>query len=274
MKQKHAHTLKALFHHPLQHDLRMSDIEALLLQLEASVEHLSDHRLKLQLPSGEIMVLHTAPGLKHSFLNEEGVLRLRRFLERAGITPEHPITPQQHPRGEQAKRLVIHLDHRGARLWWLQGDDVEKATLQPHGLWNDHQRLSHRHERDIAGQRAPLDYDYLDQLSTAVLKADRVVLLGHGHGQSDIRQLLRQYISRHHPVAEERMEQLIVDDTALSEEELLAVARKHFGNQAHRRLAQVAEKEIEETRKKEEKHKKATAADQMQSKPSQKNEKE
>jgi hypothetical protein len=237
MKQKHARILKALFHHPLQHDLRMSDIEALLLQLEVSVENLSDHRLKVQLPSGETMVLHTAPGVKHSFLNEEGILRLRQFLERAGITPEHPETPQPHPRGEQAKRLVIHLDHRGARLWWLQGDEVETATLKAHGLCNSHQRLSHRHERDIAGQRAPLDYKYLDQLSNAALEADRVLLLGHGHGESDLRQLLKQHVSRHHSAIEERLEQIILDDTALSDKELLAVAREHFGNQSHRQLS-------------------------------------
>jgi len=136
MKQQHAHTLQALFHHPLQHNLRMSDVEALLLHLEARVDNLSDHRLKLQLPSGETMMLHAAPGLHHPFLDEDGVLRLRRFLEGAGITPDHPEAPQHHPRGDQAKRLVIHLDHRGARLWWLEGEAVETSTLQPHGLWS------------------------------------------------------------------------------------------------------------------------------------------
>ena len=234
MKQQHAHTLQALFHHPLQHDLRMSDVEALLLHLEARVDHLSDHRLKLELPSGETMVLHSATGLHHPLLDEDGVLRLRRFLERAGITPDHPEALQSHPRGDQAKRLVIHLDHRRARLWWLDGEAVETSTLQPHGLWNSHQRLSHRHDRDVAGQRAPLDYDYLNQLSEAVLQADRVLLLGHGHGQSDLRELLRQHLSRHHPSVEERLELAMVDDTACTDAELLALARRYLGNTPER----------------------------------------
>lgn len=235
MKQQHAHTLQALFQHPLKHDLRMSDVEALLLHLEASVEHLADHRLKLQLRSGETMVLHAAGGVHHPFLDADGVLRLRRFLEQAGITPEHPDVPEPHPRGDQAKRLVIHLDHRGARLWWLKGDAVDTYTLQPHGLWGTHQRLSHRHDRDMAGQRAPVDYDYLNQLSEAVLQADRVLLLGHGHGQSDLRELLKEQIKKHHPGAEECLETTNIDDTAFSEAELLATAYRHFANESHRR---------------------------------------
>ena len=90
MRHQHAQTLQVLFSHPLQHNLRMSDVEALLLHLNAQIEHLSNHRLKLQLASSETMVLHAASGLHHAFLDEDGVLRLRRFLEHAGITPEHP----------------------------------------------------------------------------------------------------------------------------------------------------------------------------------------
>ena len=60
MRHQHAETLQAVFSHPLQHNIRMSDVEALLQHLNAQVEHLSDHRLKLQLTSGETMVLHAA----------------------------------------------------------------------------------------------------------------------------------------------------------------------------------------------------------------------
>lgn len=240
-KQQHLHTLQALFDHPLRHDLRMSDIEALLKHLKASVEHLSDHRLKLQLPSGETLVMHAAAGQHHPLLDADGVLRLRRFLKDAGITPDHPAAPQPRPRGEQAKRLVIHLDHRGARLWWLDGDSVATSTLHPHGLWSSHQRLSHRHDRDVAGQRAPLDYAYLNQLAEAVLEADRVLLLGHGHGQSDVREQLKEHLDKHHRTAGKRLEMAVMDDTACSDAELLAVAKQHFGNIPNRRFARAPE---------------------------------
>lgn len=234
MKQQYIRTLQALFAHPLKHDLSMSDVEALMLHLEAQVEHLMDHRLKLQLKSGETLVLHTAQGNRHAFLDNDGVVRLRHFLKEAGITPEHPEPLQPRVRGDQCKRLVIHLDHRGARLWWLEGDSIESTTLQPHGLWSSHQHLTHRRDRDIAGQRAPLDYQYLRELSAAITTADRVLLLGHGQGESDIRHLLTKHIEQHHPTARQQIETASIDDTACSDAELLAIARKHFGNQKPR----------------------------------------
>jgi hypothetical protein len=212
----------------------MSDVEAMLHHLNAQVEHLTDHRLKLQLTSGETIVLYAASGLHHAVLDQDGVMRLRRFLKRAGITPEHPEPPEQHARGDQAKRLVIHLDHRGARLWRLIGNEMKTSTLEPHGLWSTHQRLTNRHDRDVAGQKAPLDYKYLHQLTEAVTEADRVLLLGHGQGQSDLRQLLTKYINQHHQELSERLEVTHIDDTAHSDRELLAIASNYFSNHRDR----------------------------------------
>ena len=230
MKQQHARTLQALFSHPLHHGLRMADVEALLQHLGGSVEHLSDHRLRLQLGNGDALVLHAAPGLHHADVDEEGVLRLRRFLQQAGVSPEHPEADSRSVRGDQSKRLVIHLDHRGAKLWWFEGDTVRETSLEPHGLWGSHQHLSHRHDRDMAGQRAPLDFDFLNHLSQAVMAADRVLLLGHGHGQSDVRQLLCEHVERHHPGATKHVEKKDVNDTGCSDAELIALAHEHFGN--------------------------------------------
>ena len=230
MKPRHAHTLQAIFSHPLHHGLGMADVEALLQHLGGSVEHLSDHRLKLQLGNGNALVLHAAAGLHRTDVDEDGVLRLRHFLQQAGVSPQHPEADSRSSRGDQSKRLVIHLDHRGAKLWRFEGDAVRETSLEPHGLWGSHQRLSHRHDRDIAGQRAPLDFDFLNQLSQAVLGADRALLLGHGHGQSDVRQILCEHLERHHPGATDHIEMEDVNDTGFSDAELIALAREHFGN--------------------------------------------
>lgn len=246
MKQQHARTLQAVFSHPLHHDLRISDTEALLLHLGIQVNHLSNNRLNLQAPSGSTLVLHAASGLHHPFLNEDGVLRLRRFLRQEGISPEHPFANEPHPRGNQAKRLVVHLDHRGAQLWWLDGNEIEKTTLQAHGLWSSHQRLSHRHDRDVAGQRAPVDNEYLNNLSEMIIEADHSLLIGHGHGQSDMRKLLKQHLQKHHPEALKRVEIAMIDDTASSDAELLTIARKYFGNTTNRRKLQIPGQEMME----------------------------
>ena len=100
-----------------------------------------------------MLFLRAASGPQRTHLDGEGILRLRHWLQQAGITPDHPdaITTQA-ARGDQARRLLIHLDHKGARLWWLEGEEIHRAALIPHGLWGCGQRLSHRHDRDIAGQ--------------------------------------------------------------------------------------------------------------------------
>lgn len=234
MNEQHQQTLQALFAHPVAHNLRLTAVEALLRQLGASVERLSDHRLRIQLADGDLLMLHGPSGQGHPELDPDAILRLRRWLQNAGITPDHATPPSLCPHGEQARRLVIQLDHSAAHLWWLEGDTVERAELRPHGLWSCGQRLSHRHDRDIAGQRAPLDHAYLEQISEAVGLADRVLLIGHGHGESDLRQQLHEHLQRHHPLWLERLETLAIDDRACSEGELLAHARVHFGNAPHR----------------------------------------
>lgn len=217
MKHQHRRTLQALFRHPLAHGLRISDVEALLLSLGGQVDALSGHRLELHLPSGATTWVHAAAGV-------------------------HPPL-----RGDQALRLVMRLDHHGAQLWRLSGDSIEHWSLHPHGLWSTGQRLSHRHDRDVAGQRAPLDFHYLQRLSAAVDEADAVLMVGHGRGQSDMRQLLLDHLSQHHPQLLERVVEADgVDDTACSEAELLALAREHFGHQPHRREVRVPGQELRE----------------------------
>ena len=79
MKQQHERTLRALFAHPLHRDLRLDDVETLLLHLGISTDHRSDHHINLQAPSGGTVVLHAASGKHHAFLDEDGVLRLRNL---------------------------------------------------------------------------------------------------------------------------------------------------------------------------------------------------
>ncbi len=139
------------------------------------------------------------------------------------------------PRGDQAVRLVLVLDHRQTRLLRLEGASVDHALLRPHGLWGGSENLSHRHDRDIPGQRAPLDHAYLEAIARSLVGADAVLLLGHGEGEADLRTLLLRHLTVHHPALLQRIVAIeTVDTSALSEPQLLALARERFGNQPHR----------------------------------------
>jgi hypothetical protein len=247
MKRQHQRTLEALFSHPLAHGLRGSKVEALFHALGAEVTPVDGRRLQIRLPGGQESWLQLGEGVHHPDLDADAVLRVRHLLEEAGVTPQHPEAEPAGARGDQACRLVIHLDHHRTDVFRLEGNDVAHAELTPHGVWGSGENLSHRHDRDIAGQKAPRDVDYLTRIMQAMVGADAVLLLGHGTGESDMRQLLLAHVRRHRPDLLERLvgvETLPMADP--SEGQLLAVAREHFGNLPHRRPLVIPGQELVE----------------------------
>ncbi len=236
MKRHHLRTLQALFAHPLQHGVRASRVEALFHALGAEVRERDDRRLQIRMPSGQETWIHTGAGLHQPDLDAEAVMRVRHFLQEAGVTPAHPEPDAVSPRGDQSHRLVLHLDHRRTDVFRLDGEEVEHAVLRPHGIWGTDENLTHRQDRDQAGQRAAIDSGYLASITAAMTEADAVLLLGHGTGQSDMRQVLLHYLEIHRRDLLERIVGVeTLDDGGLSEEQMLAVAREHFGNLPHRR---------------------------------------
>ncbi|MFM9046545.1 MAG: hypothetical protein ACKOOH_02600 [Cyanobium sp.] len=247
MKRQHQRTLETLFSHPLAHGLRASKVEALLHALGAEVTPLDGRRLKIRLPGGQETWLEVGAGVHHPDLDPDAVMRVRHLLQEAGVAPGHPEADGPGVRGDQSRRLVIHLDHHRTDAFLLEGDQVEHAVLAPHGIWGSGENLSHRHDRDIAGQKAPRDYDYLNRIMHAMEAADAVLLLGHGTGESDMRQLLLDHVRRHRPDLLERLvgvETLSIADP--SEGQLLAVAKEHFGNLPHRRPLVIPGQEVVE----------------------------
>lgn len=236
MRKHHLRTLQALFAHPLQHGVRSSQVEALFRALGAEVHEGENRRLHIRMPNGAETWIRVGCGVRNPDLDAEAMMRARRFLEEAGVSPEHPVADAVSPRGDQSHRLVLHLNHHHTDVFRLEGDDVEHAVLRPHGFWGSDQNLTHRHDRDVAGQRAPIDADYLARITTAMADADAVLLLGHGTGESDMRQVLLHHLQTHrrdllaHIVGIETL-----DDGGMSDAQLLAIAREHFGNLPHRR---------------------------------------
>lgn len=236
MRRHHQRTLEALYAHPLQHGIRVSRVEALFRALGAEVSEIDDRRLRIRLPDGEETWVAKGGGAHSPDLDSEAVMRLRHLLKEAGITPDHPEASPASVRGDVSHRLVLHLNHHATDVFRLEGDEVEHAVLRPHGVWGSGETLTHRHDRDVAGQRAPRDNDYLARITAAMADADAVLLLGHGSGESDMRQVLLHYLEHHR---RDLLEKIVgietLDDAGMGEGAVLAVAREHFGNLPHRR---------------------------------------
>jgi hypothetical protein len=229
-------TIKAIFSHPLQHGIRYQDVDAMMRALGGSTS-VEGHRIKLTLPVAGQTWLDLGNHSEHRELDADKTMQLRRFLQKAGVDPDNPLPPQIPIHGDQAIRLVLHLSHRNTDAYQLIGQTVDHAVLKAQGLWGSDQNLSHRHERDIAGQKAPTDYAYLHRLASAIEAADAVLLIGHGHGESDMRHHLLDYLKNHHPHLLKKIKDVTTaKGTSLHEGELLAIARQAFGNKPDRHM--------------------------------------
>ena len=237
MRRHHLRTLPALHAHPLQHGIRVSRVEALFRALGADVTLLNDRRLLIRMPAGQETWIQLGSGVHKAHLEPDAIMRLRHVLSDAGVTPDHPEAEPASPRGDQSHRLVLHLDHHRTDAYRLEGEAVEHAVLRPHGVWGSGERLTHRHDRDVAGQRAPMDHAYLADITGAMADADAILLLGHGTGESDMREVLLRHLGTHRRDLLERIVAIeTLEDSGLSEAALLAIAREHFGNLPHRHI--------------------------------------
>jgi len=235
MNRHHHRTLEAIYAHPLRHGLRASQVEALCRSLGAQVEDIGERRLRIRMPSGQETWIRRGEGVHHPDLDPEAILRLRHLMKAAGISAGHPQAEGPAPRGDRSHRLVLQLSHHATEVFRLEagpaGDAIEHAVLHPHGLWGSGENLTHRHDRDVAGQRAPRDHAYLARIIEAIASADAVLLLGHGTGESDMRRVLLLELETHRPDLLDRIVGIVTLETGhLGEASLLAIAREHFGN--------------------------------------------
>jgi hypothetical protein len=237
MNPSNLRTLHAIFAHPLQHGIRIHDVEALFSSFGATVHPLEHHRFKINWSSGEFIWIALGHHPSRTELDGDAVIAVRRFLESAGHTPQQPEAAISPLLGDHGTYLVLHLTHHSTEAFYSKGLGTENFTLKPFGLWSTHQSLHNRRERDLSGQKAPFDFDYLHLLVQAIQDSDAVLLLGHGHGESDMRQILLKYLANHHPGLLDR----ILDKTTLNahtvtQAELLAIAADHLGQHPRRHL--------------------------------------
>lgn len=237
MNASHLRTLHAIFAHPLQHGIRIHDVEALFSGLGATVHPLEKHRLKISWSSGEFVWIAFRNHSSHNELDGEAVMAVRHFLVRAGHTPQESDALSPSLVGDQGNYLVLHLSHHSTEAFSFKGLGTEHFTLKPFGLWSSHQSLHNRRERDLSGQRAPFDFDYLHLLVQAIQDSDAVLLLGHGHGESDMRHVLLKYLASHHPGLLDRiLDKTTVDAHTVTQAELLVIAANHLGHHPARHL--------------------------------------
>ncbi|MBL8350308.1 MAG: type II toxin-antitoxin system HicA family toxin [Burkholderiaceae bacterium] len=84
MSSHHAKTLRLIFQDPPSHNIHWRDVESLLHHVGAGVEPLSGARIRVTKDRIEA-VLHR-PHHHNNELDKQGLMHLREFLARAGVT--------------------------------------------------------------------------------------------------------------------------------------------------------------------------------------------
>jgi hypothetical protein len=85
MSSHHAKLIRLIFHDPPSHNIHWRDVESLLRHVGAEVESLSGARIRVTKERVEA-ILHR-PHHHSNELDKQGLIHLREFLARVGVTP-------------------------------------------------------------------------------------------------------------------------------------------------------------------------------------------
>jgi hypothetical protein len=218
-------TLEALFRHPVARNLAWADALHLVERI-GSVRQ--EHNARLLLAIGEHRHVFHEPHGKE--LNAEEVQQLRKFLEGAGVTPATVDVIEEQDGGATAATppdVVVAVDHHQARLYTIEGATESARTLRPYDPHHFLHHLTHRQEKELRGQREPEEPSYYSQITAALASARRIVLVGHGTGQSNAAAHLAELLRAKHPDIFRRVVATkAVDLSATTEPQLLVLAEE------------------------------------------------
>ena len=85
MSNHHAKLIRAIFDDPPRHNIHWRDVESLLRHVGAEIEPLSGARVRVTRQRVESVLIR--PHHHQNTLDKPGLVHLRAFLARAGVTP-------------------------------------------------------------------------------------------------------------------------------------------------------------------------------------------
>ena len=222
-------TLAAIFRHPLAHNLAWREVASLFAAIGSIDER---HSGEFVLTAGD--QTHVMKKPHHKDLTGDDVMELRRFLARAGWSPEaKPSLDADAAAPDPA--FVVVIDHAGARIYALDRSiDAGRGASAPEPTHVTRHGEARAQDAD-RDETYPEDTHFFDAVAEAVKGDGEIVVIGHGAGQSNEADHLTAYLDRHHkPVAARIARQLTADLPRLSPAELVDLGRRAIGS-AHDR---------------------------------------
>lgn len=221
----HRRTLEAIFRHPASHNLEWSDAVGLIGKI-GDVQKQANDTFVFEIAGQRYLM--RKPHSKD--LTSNDVSDLRHFLMQAGISPEHPSEAISHP-DPVAPDLLIVVDHHGTKVFHVDvtSGEASEHVIKPYDPHHFLYHLKHKDQSRERGQRAPEEPAYYAAIAEAVAAGGRIVVIGHGAGQSNAAHHLTEYLKSHHPETYKRVvDETVCDLSAITTPQLMAMARKAF----------------------------------------------
>ena len=114
---------------------------------------------------------------------------------------------------------VVWIDHREARVFHFNIDEVDRLVLHPH---NPTRHLHHK-ANTIGSGHAPENHEFLQSVAEAISDAGAVLITGPANEKTE----LVKHIERHMPALTSKIVGVETVDHP-TDGELVAHARKHF----------------------------------------------
>jgi hypothetical protein len=216
-------TLEAIFHHPSAHNLEWSDVVGLTEKIGHAREKANNEFVFEVAGKRHIM---RKPHTKD--LTSSEVIEVRHFLLQAGLSPEVPSQRAAHP-SPAAPNLLIVVDHRGTKIFQVDvsSDDASEHVIRPYDPHHFLHHLVHENQSREEGQRVPEEPAYYEEIAEAAALGGKIVVVGHGTGNSNAAHHLTEYLRSHHGETYQRVvREIVADLSSITEPQLLDLARQ------------------------------------------------
>ena len=216
----HRRTYDSIFRHPAARNLGWRDVRSMLGVLGEVVEE-PNGNLKIT-RNGQTLILR--PSLDKNVAEIEELMEIRHFLERSGAVASAAKAEGVH--------LLVVIDHRHASVYRTELHGSVPQQITPYDPSGDGRHL-HYVQDDSNGQRKPEQKSFYEAVAKTLHGAEMILVFGGGTGASSAMEELLAELKHHHgDVAKHVVGSIVLDETHLTEDQLLAQARDFYSTLA------------------------------------------
>ena len=214
----HLRTYEAIFRHPISRNLGWHDVHALFRQL-GEINEEANGNLKVT-RNGQTLILH--PPRTKDVSEKDEVMSLRHFLERSETIPPETSDAEAH--------WLLVINHHEARIFRSELRGAVPEQILPHEP-DDYFRHAYNSKDFSKGKEKPDPNSFFEPVAKALQGAGQILIFGAGKGMSSEMEQFVAWSKTHHPdIAQRIIGSLTVDESHLTQDQLLAKAREFYAN--------------------------------------------